>query len=162
MPLEAADERGQLRVGIRAALEVRGKLGRLRVAVDDIERVGIDDEEIGEAEDCDGAGELLVELGMDPPVLRRVAGGGFEDLFSAVRGRVGSEVVVLEIAGRRRGGEILFEDRLAAAPLVELREIVGGVERGERVLLRGLQRRLHELMECRREFPCRPGHRLAV
>ena len=162
MPLEAADERGQLRGGVGTDLEVRGKLGRLRVAVDDVERVGVDDEEIGEAEDRDGAGELLVEPGVDLTVFPGVAGRSFEKVLLTVGGRVGGEVVVLEGAGRRRGGEILLDNRLTAAPLVELRQVVGGVERGQRLFLGGREPGVGEFREGRRELPRRPGHCLAV
>ena len=162
VPLEAADERGQLCGRVGADLEVRGELGGLRVAVNDVERIGIDDEEILETENPDGTGKLLVEAGVDPPVFRGVARGGFEGLLPSIRGRVGGEVVVLKVARRRRGREILLENRLATAALVELREVVSGVERRQRFRLRRGERRLGELAVGGREIPRCGRHRLAV
>ena len=99
---------------------------------------------------------------MDPPVFGGVARGGVEGMLPFIRGRVGGEVVVLEVARRRRGREILLENWLATAALVELREVVGGVERRQRFRLRRGERRIGELAVGGREIPRCGRHRLAV
>ena len=125
------DLRAEQRVGVGAGLEIGAEFARFFVAVNNVERVGIDQHHVLEAEDFDRAGEELVQVGVGLAVSGGVTGRFVQVLLRSVGMRVRRGVVVLQVALSRTCRQVLFDDRRALDVFVQLRNEIVAVKRVE-------------------------------
>ena len=112
----------QFGVAVGTILEVGSELGGLFIAVDNVEVSSVDEHDVLEAEDFRCACKARMELFVDSSIVARVCRCRVQQRFGVVGVGVRSDVVVLQIAFRRRFGEILLDDGLAVDDFCQLRE----------------------------------------
>ena len=152
----------ELGVGVGAVLQTGAELGGLFVAVNDVERIGVDQHHVLEAEDLHRAGEKLMQHGMRLSVGGDVARSFVQLLLLAVVVRICHGVVVLQVTLGGAVQQVLFEHRSSGHVFVQFRNEIVAVKSIELGTLLGRERGRAEFFvrgtECAHAF----DNRLAV